>query len=175
MTNRKVTLEFDVADLPMLADSLRTTICEAMISERPRAKARAERYRTMIEALVPEPARVFDGMTWSDICIALEGAGSYSVGFEQWGSDWSRESGGRVYGIIYVAIGGRRWSSHDTRNVRGSGALEAVRELVATMAPLDCVHVPVEDTKARHLMPAPAAAPKADSDDYDDYHRGWNP
>lgn len=177
MTNRKVTLEFDVSDLPLLANSLRTTTCEALISDRPRAKARAEQYRRAIEDLIPEPARVFDGLTWSEICIALEGANSYSVGFEHWGYDFSKESGSRSQGLIFVAIGDRRWSSRDHHILRDDGTIESVRGLVGEMAPLDCVHVPVADTKARHLMPIPTSASVAAPIRYDDddYDRGWNP
>lgn len=185
--NRKVTLEFDRGDLPMLASSLRTTIAEAMMSNRPRAKERAERIRASIEALIPPPAKIFDGITWSEICIALDGAATFSVGFEHWGYQWNKESGSREKGRIYVAVGGRAWGTRGTDNPRDGGLIEQVRDLVAEMAPLDCVHVPVADTKARHLMPHDPPAPSEETapryrgdEDYDDYgdlgeRRSYNP
>jgi hypothetical protein len=170
MTNRKVTLEFDVADLPMLADSLRTTACEAMMEGRPGARKRIKAYRQAIDALIPEAARVFDGLTWSEICLALADARHYQVGFEEWGYEWKKDgSGGGTYGRIYVVVGDKRFGSHDYKHFRIS--LAAVADLVHQMAPLDCSRRAVEDTKARHLRPRPAPAPGFD----DDRERGWKP
>jgi hypothetical protein len=167
MSNRKVILEFDVADLPMLAAALRTTACEALMCGRPGARERIDAYRSAIEKMIPEPARIFDGLTWSEICLALNGATSYSVRFEEWG--YHSESRSK-YGMIYVSIGNKRYGSHDFRNLRDT--LDTVQELVAAMAPLDCTHVPVEDSKARHLMPVPR--PQRTEPD-DEPARTWNP
>lgn len=175
MSNRKVTLEFDIADLPMLAGALRTAACEAMMERRPGAQERLNSYRKTIDALIPDGARVFDGLTWSEVCIALDGAATYAVGFEEWGYDWKQESGvGGKYGRILVVVGERCFSSTDYKHYRDGDALEVVASLMHQMAPLDCHRIPINDAKAAHLMPCPVAKQASDHDDDRD-HPGWNP
>lgn len=173
VSNRKVTLEFDVADLPMLAESLRTTACEALLENRPHARERIDRYRKMIDALIPDGARVFDGLTWSEICVEFNGAPDYAVGFEEWGYEWKKDGVGGTYGRIFVIVGSRRFSSADYKHYRDGDVLEVVASLVHQMAPLECRRIPIDDTKASHLRPRPVSKP--DRDHADDQGPTWNP
>ena len=157
MTNRKVLFELSEFDLPLLAEALRTAACTAMMTGNPQAQKRLDTYRATLDALIPEAARVFDGACWADICMALADSKSYSVEFERWG--WDHNTGGK-YGSIYVAVGKKRWRSHDYRNYPDKGHVDAVKSLLQEIAPLDAVRIEVEDTLARH--PEAATARSAD-------------
>ncbi|MGY3582331.1 hypothetical protein ACVIGB_000745 [Bradyrhizobium sp. USDA 4341] len=150
MTNRKVTLEFAETDLPMLADALRTAITVAMMTGTPAAQKRLEHYRKIMDAMIPEGARIFDGTRWSEICMALGEAKSFGVGFEKWGWDSKGQ-----YGAVFVTVGKYCWRSKDYHNYRDTGILDTITSLLEDIAPLDAVRIKVEDTLARHLQPRP--------------------
>jgi hypothetical protein len=153
MTNRKVSLEFAETDLPLLADALRTAACIAMTTGNHAARKRLDSYQAAIKALIPEPAQVFTGASWSEICMVLAESKTYSVSFEEWG--WDKDG---KYGAIYVSIGNQRWRSDDYKHYPAKGTVDAVIAVLETIAPLDCVHVAVEDTLPFHRRPHPPAA-----------------
>jgi hypothetical protein len=179
MTNRKVSLEFAETDLPLLADALRTAACTAMMTGNHAAQKRLDSYRTAVNALIPEPARVFTGASWSEICMALGNSKTYSVGFEEWGWDKAGK-----YGVIHVTIGNQRWRSDDYKHYPANGTIDAVIAALDAVAPMDCIHVAVENTLAPQRRPhAPAANAPAErseaiwvgDDPPDDDPFGMNP
>jgi hypothetical protein len=178
MTNRKVTLDFDISDLPLLTAGMRTAAAEAMMENKPRAKERLQLLRERIMAIVPEPLHIFGGLTLGEICIAVSESKTWAVGFEKWGYKWDRTgNAGGDHGYVIVYADGRGWKSRENQHLRDGGIIDKVAEAVSAIAPLDSVRMGVEDTLPWHLQPA--SAPKAAADpaprrhlseeDYDDY------
>jgi hypothetical protein len=136
---RKVTLEFDVCDLPMLAHAMAIARNTALMCSAPKAKARAEEIRQQFEALIPEAARVFDdgfGFSWSEIGQALlthEGD-DVSVAVEP--PDWRKDRWWDEKGYIVVRVGAKSWKSEDNRHPVGGDAVKAVAALVEELRPL---------------------------------------
>lgn len=134
----KVSLEFDVTDLPMVADAFSIARNTAMMCGRPVAKERLERLRQAVEALVPEPARVFDGEVWAEIGAALSTAARWSLAVER--PDWR----GSYYrtGWLVVTVDGKRWKSDGSEHSAAGPEAAAVAALLAELAPVGCERDP---------------------------------
>ena len=193
MSNRRTTLDIPLGDVPMLASALRTAICTAMMDQKPDAQRRLETYRAQLEAIIPAPARVFGGNSFAEICEALETAETFGIEFEEWGwdpGDGKGRSKGK-YGRINVVIGDRKWRSHDYKNYRDGGTIEALATLLEEFSPLGVSCTRLADTEASHRRPMPAPATKEsdrptgragfpgggdhDYDDYDDRGPSYGP
>lgn len=123
----KVTIEFDIADLTIIADALMIGRNTAMMYSNKVAEKRMERLREMFETLAPKEAQYFGRHDFTELCIALRGAKVWDVEFE---SKWG------YFDCIIVTIDDKKWKT-DCRDIkRGDGKLEEIVEFMEEFAPL---------------------------------------
>lgn len=133
--NRR-TLEFDLADAPMLARALSVGACTAMLDGRKDAQRRLETYRDLVAQMVPAEADLFDEEVWAEMGMALAKGGSWSVGVTQ--APWDKRWLGS--GPICVKVGRREWLSQGIDRYRiDAPEIEAVAGVIADLAPMDSV------------------------------------
>jgi len=130
----RVAFEFDATDLPMIVHAFAIARNTAMMCGHDGAKRRLEELRQAVDALVPEGARVFDGEVWCEIGMALRDAKAWTVGIalDSWSRSYERT------GRIGVRLGNTTWMSKASEYGAASPELQAVRELVRDLAPMDC-------------------------------------
>lgn len=75
----KFTIEYDIADLPMVVHALAIARNTAMMCGHTVAKERLEHLRKIVDGLVPPAARVFDDQVWCEICLAIYDSPEWSV------------------------------------------------------------------------------------------------
>jgi hypothetical protein len=140
---RKVTFEYDITDLPAIAHAFAIASTTAMMTGNPLAQKRFAELKNMVDALIPEGARVFDGEDWCEIGICLKSAKQYGVCFESWG--WHSEKG--QTGRIYVQIDGRSWPSSNVDVPKNGPGIAAVSEVLKDLAPLNAEWIDIPDKK----------------------------
>lgn len=136
----KRTLEFDVADGPMLMAAVRLAACTAMMCSHRDAEKKLRVYQQMFAQHVPAAAARFDEETWAEIGMALMAATSFHVTIlpKRWERDrsWWRE------GALAVTIDGATFlGDHGVSPYvkRGDDAPpQALCEALQELAPMDC-------------------------------------
>lgn len=108
MSNRRngLTITFGLADLPMLAGAFSIARNAAMMSGRPRHKARLEAFRLQVEAAIPPAAKLFGTYDFCDIVLAIEAGATYSVRAER--KDWYGDH------TILVTVGDKSYKARET-------------------------------------------------------------
>jgi hypothetical protein len=125
----KVSFEFDVTDLPMLAHALMIARNTAMMCGNKQAEARLESLRECVDALIPEGALVLDAFDWAEIGMALPKAQEVEVRIDKasWRGSWYRE------GHITVDVDGKTWSTNCSSFFPDGKEIEAVREVIGQL------------------------------------------
>lgn len=140
----KRTIDIDLMDALMLARAAGIGANTAMMGQHSRAEKGLREYREKFMELVPEAARVFDGETWSEIGMAIDEARTIHVTLEppRWRDNlWS---GGHVVVTVTGAAAGDtpapvwRFLTRDSDHKQGTPAVEAVHDVLAELAPMDC-------------------------------------
>lgn len=137
-------IEISLMDALMLARGALIAANTAMMAQRPKAEERLRQYQAMFEELVPEAARVFSGEVWAELGMAMEVAQSIHVTLEP--PPWRQGlwHGGHIT-VIVTSAGETsetapvlRFTSLSSEHEQGSPALEAVRDVLAELAPIEC-------------------------------------
>lgn len=136
------TLEYDVADAPMIAEALMLAVTRAMIGGTKDAMKRMKAYEDFVLQMVPEPVRIFDACEWAEMGMALSTAKTWGVGLIH--REW--EDGWRGDGPIAVYIDDQLWRSEGGRvggYREGEPLIEQVAAVLADLAPMDCERVDI--------------------------------
>lgn len=129
----KVTIEYDVTDLPMIAHAFLLAGNRAMMSGAPEAEARLRVLEQTIQAMIPEEARLFHALHWAEIGTALEAGSEWKVEFVETEGVWTRQIRN---GHILVTVGDKVYRSEKQVSAN-SPALEAVTNLLNDLAPIE--------------------------------------
>lgn len=135
----KRSIEFDLADAPMLMAAVRLAACQAMMSQHKDADKRLRQYQEMFAQFVPPEAERFDEETWAEIGMALLAAKTYRVTIEpkRWDKDWWYE------GDLVVYVDGRRFRA-DKGGINhyvkkgDAGPPQALHDALKELAPMEC-------------------------------------
>lgn len=149
----EVVFSFEKTDLPMIADAFMIARNAALMSGNRLAQQRLEQLRLMIEACVPQEARIFDGEIWAEIGIALSTARTWSISVVpvSWRPSWDRT------GQITVEIDGSKWASEDCNYAPDCAEMAAVAALLEDLAPLGAERVPPPARDGKDGSDAPPA------------------
>ena len=130
MTNKKITFEFQLSDLPMLADAMMIAGNTAMLCSNPVAQKRCDEIRNMIAEHIPAAALLMDGEEWVEIMACLNKSSKWNVYLS--GNRWSYA---RYYTIAIddKTWKSKRWADKDTNTV---ALIEGLIEVLYEMAPL---------------------------------------
>lgn len=132
----KRSIDIDIRHALMLAKAMQLAANTAMFTSNPDAELLLRQYQATFDALVPEGARVFGGNAWAEIAEAIDDAASYRVEID------SSLTSGRWYsnpeGSIRITVGAKSWKTKEWRYTANGAEIDAVRALLAEMAPLDC-------------------------------------
>lgn len=139
------TLEFHVADAPVIMRALSVAACTAMMCGNHDAKDRLDQYKLTVAQFVPDEAKLFSPEEWCEIGIALVQEKSFRVTLTKPG--WHRHHwvpGGR----LTVFVGDRRFDAEGIEHMAWDDPrIDAVFRVLIDLAPLDCPGV--RDMKAR--------------------------
>lgn len=132
----KATLEFDIADAPMLVHAMQIAACTAMMCGHKDAQKKLDAYKQVFAQLAPPEAKFFDEEEWAEMGLALLTAASYHVTIAEpkWhrGHWWST-------GFIQVNIDDREFSGSAASQLkRGAAEIEAIFKALGELAPIGC-------------------------------------
>jgi len=134
----KVTVEFELSDLAMVADAFMIARNTAMMCGNAKAQERLEQLRRMIDEMVPKEARIFNRYCWSEIGMALRTAKQWRVCIVK--SNWRRRW--ETTGYLGVEVDGRGWHSKEIGYSMQSAAFTAVGAVLDGLAALDAERLP---------------------------------
>jgi hypothetical protein len=124
VNNKTVSLQFSVGDLPMICYAFKIARATAMMCRNKIAEKRLEEYVKMVDALIPEEARLFNTEEWAEICICIAACKEWSITIGS--PEWDRHGHHVGRGRIRVQVDNEVWL-HDWL---GSG-----RENLTTQSP----------------------------------------
>lgn len=134
----KRTLEFELADAPMLAHALQIEATTAWMSRKHDVKNRLMMYHALIEKNVAKAALLFDGEDWAEIGMALRNAETFMVTIEK--RSWEESFNTWYGGVLVVLIEERRWCADTfTPFLPGAPEVLTVHAALSEIAPMDCV------------------------------------
>jgi len=152
MTNNRLkrTLEFDLADAPMLVGALSIAACTAKMCGFSKAAERLREYQKLVKEFSPPASDLFDDEAWAEIGMELSSAKTFKVTIDKlrWEQgEFNHWSGG----AIVIEIGERRWYDRRMcdRFKPGAVEVEAVCRALQEIAPMDCVGSFDDRTKDR--------------------------
>lgn len=136
---RKLVLEFDEMDAPMILHALRIGATTAMMCGHPDAKIRLNKYCEFVKQFIPPAAQLFGEEEWGEIGIAMDGQTEFTVFLapltwretEYWNPKYSE-------GQIVVRVGRRAWRSNDSNFRQGDERVQLVLDTLNQLAPMDC-------------------------------------
>jgi hypothetical protein len=132
----KGTLEFDIADAPMLVHAMSIAACTAMMCGHKDAQKKLDAYKKVFAQFAPPEAAFFDEETWAEMGGALLTAKSFHVTVTE--PKWNRNHWWSQ-GYIEVTIDDRRFGGGAANQIkRGGPEIEAIHNALAQLAPLDC-------------------------------------
>ncbi len=137
----KVTYEFDLADLPMIAQAFLISGNTQMMCGHGAAKNRMYELMQQIEEKIPAGARIFDDGAWFEIVTALYSAKTWSVGITV--PDY-RKNSFWVRGHITVSVDGKSWRTTEMGYEKGAKEIDQVREALQALAPLSALETSLE-------------------------------
>lgn len=136
----KRTMEFDLADAPMLMAAVRLAACTAMMCSHKDADKKLRVYQKMFEQFVPACAARFEEEVWAEIGMALLNAESFRVTIEP--RSWERDRTWWYEGVLTVYVGKKRFEAGRGISAyvkRGDDeAPKALYEALTELAPMDC-------------------------------------
>jgi hypothetical protein len=143
-SNRTVSLQFSVGDLPMICHAFKIARATAMLCHNKIAEKRLEEYVKMVDALIPEEARLFDTEEWAEICICIANCKEWSVTIGS--PEWDRHGHHVGRGRIRVRVDGEVWLHDFLKSGRHDMTKEspeyiAVKTLLEEVAGIDSVQV----------------------------------
>ncbi len=148
MNNKTVSLPFSTGDLPVIAHAFSIARASAMLCGNKVAQKRLDEYTNMVEALIPDEARLFEAEHWCEIIIAIAECRewSISIGWPEWVRN-HYSSGGRIRVRVDEKVWLHDWLRSSLRQ-NGPGEFKAtspefiaVRELLQEFAGLDSKEV----------------------------------
>lgn len=136
----KRTLEFDLADAPMIAAAFRLAACTAMMCSHKDADKKLRAYEAVLKQFVPEAASHFDAERWAEIGMALIDAKDFRVTIEP--RRWERDASWWREGVVVVYVGKKRFEA-DGMKLHGvkrgdDETIKGLHEALTELAPLDC-------------------------------------
>lgn len=144
MNNRTVSLTFSTGDLPMIAHAFIIARATAMLCGHKIAKKRLNDMVKMVEALIPEEARLFEPEHWAEICASIADCKEYSVtiGWPEWDRHSHFTGKGRIRVRVDNEIWLHEWLRSGVRDLTTeSPEFIAVKTLLEQLAGLDSKQV----------------------------------
>lgn len=136
----KRTMEFDLADAPMLMAAVRLAACTAMMCGHKAADKKLRVYQQFFTQFLPEAAARFDEEAWAEIGMALLDAKEFRVTIEP--KRWERDRSWWYDGVLTVYVGTKRFEADKGAKPyirRGDDdAPRALYEALVELAPMDC-------------------------------------
>ena len=128
---RTVSIEFDIADLAMMAHALRIERNSQLGTRNDVARQRADTIATRLAAAAPRVSRYFDEAVFCELVVAVYETAEPIVEIERpsWRT-WGKE------GFITVTAGDRKYRSANSDHIPDSPALAEIREFIAEISPI---------------------------------------
>jgi hypothetical protein len=132
----KGTLEFDIADAPMLVHAMQIAACTAMMCGHRDAQKKLDAYKAIFQQFAPPEAKFFDEEEWAEIGMALMTAKTFHVTIAE--PRWNR-SHWWSSGYVQVIVDEREFSGAAGSDLkRGAAEIEAIYNALAQLAPMNC-------------------------------------
>jgi hypothetical protein len=149
MSNRKINLQFDEADLPMLVQYLNLGATTAHMCGSENASRRMDQLKEMIENLIPRSLRLFEGEQFYEMATALSKAATWSI-VTEYEISWSYKD--KIIQGFTVVVDGTEFSTgYVPKDKRGDlPSPEQMFETLNRFASLDAEYtIDSQDRKIR--------------------------
>lgn len=128
---RTVSMEFDIADLAMMAHALRIERNSQLGTRNDVARQRADTIAKRLSAAAPTVSRYFDDAVFCELVIAVYETSEPTVEIERpswrtWGSE----------GFLTVTAGDRKYRSANSDHIPDCAALGEIRDFIAEISPI---------------------------------------